>query len=472
MMLPISQTRQAVAKRSNRVASLEGLLSLVTEIRAGEGPAAISLLAGMFLVLAAYYFVKPARDGLLAVSPAGGLSETELKAWSSFGQSLCLLAALPVYDCLSRRLSRRTLVCTVTLFFAANLLVFWALQPGLLLDRVGYVGVVFYLWVGIFNVFIVAQFWSFANDLYSDERGKRLFPLIAIGATAGAAVGAGMAKTLVSFVGTYGLLLVAAVVLSLSPVAMLAAEKASAEGADPTSRRRRSEMRDASGGLALVFRHRYLLATAMLVLVLNWVNTNGENFLFGAVESHLRAEAATRGIAGAAREAFIRDQTTHFYGDLFFWVNSIALVLQAFVASRVLRYGGFAAILMVLPLISFTSYVLMAIHPALGTIRRMKIAENAVDYSLNNTAKQVLWLPTTVDMKYRAKAAIDTLFVRAGDGLAALTAFVGIEAFGASLRLLFAFNACLALGWLAVASRIGYLHEHLRRSRGRRRPTS
>jgi AAA family ATP:ADP antiporter len=472
MTLSKSHTGQPLAKRSNRVASLERGLSLFTEIRTGEGPAAISLLAGMFLVLAAYYFVKPARDGLLAVSPAGGLSETELKAYSSFGQSLCLLAALPLYDHLSRRLCRRTLVCTATSFFAANLLGFWALQPGLLFDKVGYVGVAFYLWVGIFNVFIVAQFWSFANDLYSDESGKRLFPLIAIGATAGAAAGAGMAKALVSFVGTYGLLLVAAVVLWLSPVAMLAAEKASGEGADPTSRRRRSEMRDASGGLALVFRHEYLLATAMLVMVLNWVNTNGENFLFGAVESHLRAEAAARGIAGAAREAFIRDRTTHFYGDLFFWVNSIALFLQAFVASRVLRYGGFAAILMVLPLISLTSYVLMAIHPALDTIRRMKIAENAFDYSLNNTAKQVLWLPTTVDMKYRAKVAIDTLFVRAGDGLAALTAFVGIEAFAASLRLLFAFNACLALGWLAAATRIGYLHERLRRSRGRRRPTS
>jgi len=113
--------------------------------------------------------------------------------------------------------------------------------------------------------------------------------------------------------------------------------------------------------------------------------------------------------------------------------------------------------------ISLTSYALMAIHPALGTIRRMKIAENAVDYSLNNTAKQVLWLPTTVDMKYRAKAAIDTLFVRAGDALAALTAFVGIEVLGAPLRLLFAFNACLAIGWLVVATRVGRLHEGLRR---------
>jgi AAA family ATP:ADP antiporter len=249
---------------------------------------------------------------------------------------------------------------------------------------------------------------------------------------------------------------------------MLAAEQAGPAGARAPARRSRSETHEAGGGLKLVFRHQYLLATAILVLVLNWVNTNGENLLFGALESHLHAEAATRGIAGAQTQAFIRDQTTRFYGDLFFWVNLIALLLQAFAASRVLRYGGFAAILLVLPAVSLTAYAVMAIHPALATIRRMKIAENAVDYSLNNTAKQVLWLPTTVDMKYRAKAAIDTLFVRAGDGLAALTAFVGIEVLGASLRVLFAFNACLAIGLLLVATRIGRLHETLRRS-GRRR---
>jgi AAA family ATP:ADP antiporter len=461
----------AFATSPGRFSPLERWLSPFTEIRPGEGPAGVSLLVGVFLVLAAYYFVKPARDGLLAVSPAGGLSETELKAYSSLGQSLCLFAALPLYDELSRRLSRRTLVCCVTLFFAANLVVFWALQPGLLFHKVGYLGVIFYLWVGIFNVFIVAQFWSFANDLYTDEHGKRLFPVIALGATAGAAAGAGMAKVLVPLVGTYGLLLVAAGLLSSSLVAMLVAENVGAEGVGTSAGGGPPETRDDSGGLSLVFRHEYLLATAILVLVLNWVNTNGENLLFGAVESHLQAEAASRGIAGTRMEAFIRDQTTHFYGDFFFWVNSTALFLQAFVASRLLRFGGFAAILLVLPVISLAAYALMAIHPALGTIRRMKIAENATDYSLNNTAKQVLWLPTTVDMKYRAKAAIDTLFVRAGDVLAALTAFVGIEVLGASLRLLFAFNALLALGWLVLAARIGYLHEQLPRA-GRHRPTS
>jgi ATP:ADP antiporter, AAA family len=442
---------------------LERTLSVFTEIHPGEGPTGICMLIGVFLVLAAYYFVKPARDGLLAISPAGGLSDTELKAYSSLAQSVCLIGALPLYDRISKLLPRRSLMTVVTLFFATNLLVFWALQPGLVFTNITYAGLVFYLWVGIFNLFIVAQFWSFAADLYSEESGKRLFPLIAIGATAGAASGAWMAKRLVGFVGTYGLLLVAAAVLALSLIAIRMADSLGAEGPRPGQREAApAQPRDPSGGLGLVFRHKYLIATAFLVLVLNWVNTNGENFLFGAAEKHIHAEAVARGIPqGEPTETFIRDQTTRFYGDLFFWVNVTALFLQTLVASRLLRYGGFGAILLALPAISLTAYVVMALHPTLGAIRRMKIAENVTDYSINNTAKQVLWLPTTLDMKYRAKATIDTLFVRAGDALAAVTAFVGVKLLEAPLRALFGFNAVLVLAWLALAAVIVAEHERL-----------
>jgi AAA family ATP:ADP antiporter len=442
------------------------VLGLFTEVHPGEGPTGLCMLIGVFLVLAAYYFVKPARDGLLASSPAAGLSDTELKAYSSFAQSLCLIGALPLYDRISKMLPRRMLVTVVTLFFAANLVVFWALQPGLVFVEVGYVGIAFYLWVGIFNVFIVAQFWSFAADLYSEERGKRLFPLIAIGATAGAASGAWMAKRFVGVVGTYGLLLVAAGVLSLSLLAMRLADSRGGAGEEPAAPVSGEQpSRDTSGGLRLIFRHKYLIATAFLVLMLNWVNTNGENFMFGAVERQIHAAVLAQGIApGEATETFVRDQTTRFYGDLFFWVNICALFLQTVVASRLLRFGGFGAILMALPVISLTAYVMMALYPTLGTIRRMKIAENATDYSINNTAKQVLWLPTTVDMKYRAKASIDTLFCRMGDALAALTAFIGVKLLAAPVRALFGFNALLVLAWFVLAFVI--VKEHGRLSRG------
>ncbi len=449
--------------RPARLSTVERALALFTEMRPGEGATSLWMLLSVFLILAAYYFVKPARDGLLAVSPAGGLSETELKAYSSFGQSLLLLLALPLYDRLAKRVERRRLITLVTWFFASNLVAFWALQPGFLISEIASLGIVFYLWVGVFNVFVIAQFWAFAADLYDDEAGQRQFPLIAIGATAGAAAGAWIAKQLVNGIGTYGLLLVAAAVLVSSLATVRRAEALGAEG-DGRSAPELSAPPDSEtrGGFTLVFRHEYLLATALMILVLNWVNSNGENFLFGAVERQVHASAAAQGLTGEAANTFVRDRTTGFYGDLFFWVNLVALLLQTLVASRVLRYGGFAAILFCLPVISLLSYTAMALLPTLAVIRVMKIAENAADYSLNNTAKQVLWLPTTADMKYRAKAVIDSLFVRAGDGAAALTAFVATNLFVFPTRALFALNAVIVVLWLALARVVA--REHARRS--------
>jgi AAA family ATP:ADP antiporter len=235
-------------------------------------------------------------------------------------------------------------------------------------------------------------------------------------------------------------------------------------GTSESAERSRRTAPDTAGAFRLVFRHKYLLATAVLILLLNWVNTNGENFLFGTLQDKLHAGIAANASAGdPAVEGFIRDETTRFYGDLFFWVNLSALLLQSFVASRLLQYGGFGATLLVLPVISLISYSTMALHPVLSVMKRMKIAENATGYSLNNTARQVLWLPTTRAMKYRAKAAIDTIFVRTGDVGAGLTAFVGTHLFHLRLQSLLAFNAGLAVAWLAVGSVVVREHHRLGR---------
>jgi ATP:ADP antiporter, AAA family len=426
------------------------------------------MLAGAFLVLAAYYFIKPAREGFLAAGGLEALSDVELKAYSSAGQSLLLLAVIPAYDAISRALSRRLLITTVPLFFATNLAAFWLLQPGLLIERPALVGIGFYLWVGIFNVFIVAQFWAFAADLYTEERGKRLFPLIGVGATAGATLGAALASALVDreWLGAYALLWIAAGLLLVAVVVLRAAERRG-DDEDPGEDGDGASTRELAGGLRLVLSHRYLVLAALLMFFLNWVNTNGENLLFGAVQEALEADVTARDLTGAAADAHLRDATTAFYGRFYFWVNLSAFFLQSFVASRVLKYGGFGTLLLLLPVLSLVSYTAMTLVPTLAVIRAMKIAENSTDYSIHNTAKQVLWLPTTSEMKYRAKAVVDTLFVRFGDGAAAATAFVGTNLLDLSLRTLFAANALLVLFWLATGFFV--VREHGRLERRRRR---
>jgi AAA family ATP:ADP antiporter len=191
------------------------------------------------------------------------------------------------------------------------------------------------------------------------------------------------------------------------------------------------------------------------------VNTNGENLLFRVVQEFIGQDAELKGITEArAILDHTLEMTTAFYGDFFFWTNVFTLLLQALVVSRILKYGGFATLLLFLPVVALLSYSTMALVPVLLIVKWMKIAENSSDYSINNTARNVLWLPTTPEMKFKAKPVIDTLFVRCGDGLAALTVLVGVQVLSLSINLFFAFNVLLVAAWIAGA--IVVIREHRR----------
>jgi AAA family ATP:ADP antiporter len=170
------------------------------------------------------------------------------------------------------------------------------------------------------------------------------------------------------------------------------------------------------------------------------------------LQETLREDVAARGITGTdAVRAFVREGTTAFYGNYFFWVNMCALLAQALLASRLLRWGGIGAVLLLVPIISVVSYSTMAVLPALGVVRVMKIAENATNYSIDNTARQVIWLPTTTEMKYRSKPAIDSLLLRLGDGMAALTVLLGLQLLHLPTSNFALMNVALVGCWLGAA---------------------
>ncbi len=417
------------------------------------------MFANVFLILLAYYCIKPIREGWIAVSDISGLTKMEVKAYSSFFQSIFLLFIVGWYGRLADSLQRVTLITRVTLFCISNIVIFWFLQPGLFLKNLPYTGIIFYLWVGMFGVFIVAQFWTFCADIYAEERGKRLLPLIAIGATSGAAAGSWLVDQLLKsgLVSTESLLLVATVPLFLSIALTRMVENRERKTSTPVKENntdnsdahKEEGLRFLLSGAKLVFVSRFLLAAALVTLLTNWVNTNGENLLFRVIEESLAVQATDQGLTEpAAILAFTRSGTTQFYGNFFFWVNICALLLQSLVASRLLKFGGFAAIALMLPAIAMISYSFMALLPILAVVKMLKIAENATDYSINNTARHVLWLPLSSEMKYQGKPAIDTLYVRMGDGLAALTVLIGVELLSLSTRQFFAFNVFLVLCWL------------------------
>ena len=135
-------------------------------------------------------------------------SGAEVKAYSSAAQAIVLLGVVPLYGWIATHLNRNRLIRWTTLFLASNLIVFY------FFGRAGFrEGVVYYIWVGIFNVFIVAQSSAFAADLFTEEQGKRLVPLLGIGASVGAVGGAWAAGKLIRPLGPYNLMLISALAL-------------------------------------------------------------------------------------------------------------------------------------------------------------------------------------------------------------------------------------------------------------------
>ncbi|MCK9995763.1 MAG: translocase [Candidatus Krumholzibacteria bacterium] len=428
---------------------LEKLLGLFTEVKPGEAGTTLLLALNVFLLLTAYYLIKPVRESLILTG-----SGAEVKSYASAGQVLLLAMAVPLYARLAGRFERRKLISIVTLFFMACLVAFY-----FLVLAGASVGVVFYLWVGIFNLMVIAQFWSFANDVYTTEEGKRLFVIIAFGASLGAVVGSKTAGLLLGLVGMAQLLLLACALLGVSIVLTNIVDtrerrRGRAVIKDPESRVVEPIDGEAMGktsGFKLVMRSRYLTMIAFLMLLANWVNTTGE-YILGKLVSNAAAEAVATGTVGVLD---VGTWIGQFYSDFFFYVNLLGLVLQLFAVSRILKYMGVRVALLILPVTALAGNLLVVALPVLAYLRWTKTLENATDYSLQNTVRNVLFLPCTREEKYNAKQAIDTFFVRAGDVFSAGIVFVGTAYLGFNIRSFAAFNAGLVVIWVILAVLIG-----------------
>jgi AAA family ATP:ADP antiporter len=199
--------------------------------------------------------------------------------------------------------------------------------------------------------------------------------------------------------------------------------------------------------LEVLMSDRYLLWIAALMVVVNVVNSNGEYLLGKFVASE-----ATR-IVGAdetARSVFI-GQFVGSYASLY---SGAGLLLQTFAVSRLFRSIGVAGALYILPLLAFSSYSLMIVLPVLEVVRWVKVMENGTDYSIQNTARQALFLPVSREAKYKAKTAIDTFFVRFGDLLQAGLVFAGTTWFSLGVKGFAAVNVVLTVVWLLVVTRL------------------
>jgi len=438
---------------------LDRALRPFADVRPGEAVTALLLMLDVFLLLTAYYLIKTVREPLIL---AGG--GAEVKSYAAAGQALLLLILVPAYGAFASRVNRMRLIAGVNLFFASHLVIFYLLAQ----SSVPYLGVAFFLWVGIFSLMVIAQFWSFANDVYSPEQGKRLFAIVAFGSTTGAIFGSWVAKPLIEAVGVYPTMPIAAVLLvvclGLTRIVHLRGSGSRDAGRAPVGAApEANEPLAKTGGFRLVFVSRYLTLIAALMMVLNFVNTNGEYILGKTLV--LEAEKQVAAGAHGAMEAgeWTRRFIGGFYADFFTWVNVVSALAQAFLVSRIMKWFGVRAALFFMPVIAFGGYGVLATLPVLGLVRLAKIAENATDYSLQNTARQALFLPTSREAKYKAKAAIDSFFWRAGDllssGLVFLGAQIALQPIGFAR-----INLALVVVWMGVV--ILLTREHRKVERG------
>jgi ATP:ADP antiporter, AAA family len=432
----------AIPIRATQKNWLDRSLSLFTDVRAGEGATALLLAGNIFCFFTLYSVLKPIRSALI-LSESGAVAQS----YAAAGQAALLLVLVPLYGAFASRVNRIRLITWVTIFFAANLVVFWTL--GLLGLRIG---IAFYIWLGIFNLMVPAQLWAFANDIYSTERGKRLFPIVGLGASIGAWVGAEFASEVFRSFGPYRLMLLAASGL----VACLAltfwvnrrerSREVEAGQAEPVAEQPLGK----EGGFQLVLAQRYLLYIALLFVVLNIVNTLGEFLLASLVEREAVTAAPASGVTNAI---WIGSFMAGFQAN----VNLLGLLMQLFLVSRIFKYIGVRGALYIMPAIALISYSSIAFLPILSIVRLAKTLENGTDYSIQNTTRQALFLPTSREVKYKAKQAIDSFFWRAGDLLQAVVVFFGSRlGFGLSQYALV--NLALVVVWFGLV--VGITREH------------
>ena len=439
----------AVASRADpKTQVLDRLLRLGADVRPGEGPTALLLSFAGFLTLACYYTIRPLRAAfLLPVNLAlpGGLviDGPVITSYSGAVLAAVFLFSVPAYSALASRVNRMRLINLVCLFFTSTLLIFYAfghvMPPAAL-------GIGFFLWVGVFNLMVQAQFWSFANDLYTAEQGKRLFAIVGVGATLGGVAGARTAAVVIRAFGEFAPMVVAATLLATCMLVLNIVNQRE-RGGTPLIERVADQPLGRQGGFQLVLAHRYLRLIALLTLTIQITNTNGNYLLDATLSETARAAVAGTGLSG-------RQFIGAFRAEMDFYQNVLVVLIQFFLVSRIFKHVGVGGALFIAPAIAVVHYGAFAGAPVLSVIRVGKIAENATDYSLQNTLRRALFLPTSREAKYKGLQAVETFFWRAGDMLSALAVLIVVQIFGLGVREFALINLGIVGLWVLIATNL------------------
>ncbi len=419
----MNEAGEAGRRASPALAALARLI----DIRPGEPPALAWSWAYIFAILASYYVLRPIRDQM---GIAGGL---ENLPWLFLATLVGMLSLNLPFAWLVKTLPRARFIALTYRFFALNILVFAIL---IYLSDEGsavWIGRVFFVWLSVFNLFVVSIFWATIVDVFSTEQGKRLFGFIAAGATLGAITGSAFTVVLARDVPTWGLLIAAAVLLEGAIFAMRGLAGLSARlNQLPTDRDSGTVIGGSVfAGITRTFRSPYLLNIALFLL------------LFSVTSTFLYFEQA----AIAKRSFPDRGAQTAFFASVDLAVNVLTLGIQLFLTGRITKHFGIGLALAVLPLVSLVGFAAIAVAPTIAAIVAFQVLRRSTNFAIARPIREVLFTVVPREDRYKAKNFIDTVVYRTGDQIGAWS-YAGIGALGAGGHFAAILALPLSLAWL------------------------
>jgi AAA family ATP:ADP antiporter len=379
--------------------SKKSLLTGVFGIERDEFVAVAWSFAYFFCVLSSYYIIRPVREEMAVGSGPNTIP------YLFIGTFLTMLFATSIFGWVASRFPRRQFLPWVYLFFIANMFIFWVVFSQLRGTGEDYVwlGRAFFVWVSVFNLFVVSVFWSFMADIYTREQGRRMFGFIASGGSIGALVGGLVTSTLVTRIGFQNLIPIAAAVL-LAAVFCISRLKswvhqehedeidATVESATPLGG-------TPLAGLTHLFSSNYFLGIALMSVVAS---------LLGTALYMFRAELIETAILSP-------DARTQFFSNMNVAQNALALVAQMFLVKQVVTRFGIGRSLFLFPLASIIGFAVLALEPTLMAVAVLDVVRRGLGFGFAKPSTDMLYSVVTPEEKYKTKNAIETAVYRGGD---------------------------------------------------------
>ena len=380
-----------------------------------------------FCVLASYYLVRPLRD---ALGLEGGADKLQ---WLFTATFVVMLVMVPLFGALVSRLPAMRFVPLIYRLIALSMLVFGVL----IAQRIApvTVGRVFFVWISIYNLFIVSIFWSVLVDRFSSEQGRRLFGFIAAGGTLGTFIGPLLAATMATNLGPVALTVAAAVLLECAVRcyrALLSRTESQSGSRWLDERRMGGSM---LAGVTLILRSRYLMGLVLFMLL----HTSAATLLYfeqGRIVAGSYADVASR---------------TQFFAVVDLIVSALTLLFQLLLTAPLIRLIGIGGALVALPLATIVAFSAMALAPVPTTVALAQGLRRAVEFAIVRPAREVLWTVVSREEKYKAKNVIETLVYRGGDAASGWLS-TGLTALGAGFGLVAVVIVPFAglWGWLCL----------------------